>query len=64
VGWGPVSRFDRRALGHCERSNREDDPEYIVRLFGQVVTVSMETVRLVKELAALAIDPAAPSRQA
>src|SRR6185437_15784959 len=24
--------------------NREDDPEYIVRLIGQVVTVSMETV--------------------
>jgi predicted helicase len=27
--------------------NREDDPEYIVRLVGQVVTVSVETVRLV-----------------
>jgi len=26
--------------------NREDDPEYIVRLIGQVVTVSMETVKL------------------
>jgi predicted helicase len=36
--------------------NREDDPEYIVRLVGQVVTVSVETVRLVKELAALPID--------
>jgi predicted helicase len=36
--------------------NREDDPEYIVRLVGQVVTVSVETVRLVKELAALSID--------
>ncbi len=31
--------------------NREDDPEYIVRLVGRVVTVSVETVRLVKELA-------------
>jgi predicted helicase len=30
--------------------NREDDPEYIVRLVGQVVTVSVETVRLVGEL--------------
>jgi len=38
--------------------NREDDPEYIVRLIGQVVTVSVETVRLVKELAALSIDQA------
>jgi predicted helicase len=36
--------------------NREDDPEYIVRLVGQVVTVSVETVRLVKELAGLSID--------
>jgi predicted helicase len=36
--------------------NREDDPEYIVRLVGQVVMVSVETVRLVKELAALSID--------
>jgi predicted helicase len=30
--------------------NREDDPEYIVRLVGQVVKVSLETVRIVKEL--------------
>jgi predicted helicase len=36
--------------------NREDDPEYIVRLVGQVVTVSVETVRQVKKLAALSID--------
>ena len=36
--------------------NREDDPEYIVRLVGQVVTVSIETVRLVGELAGLSID--------
>ncbi|HEV2133379.1 MAG TPA: hypothetical protein VGR47_03875 [Terracidiphilus sp.] len=35
--------------------NREDDPEYIVRLIGQVVTVSVETVQLVKELARLSI---------
>lgn len=31
--------------------NRPDDPEYIVRLLRQVVTVSVETVRLVDELA-------------
>ena len=31
--------------------NREDDPEYIVRLIGQVISVSLETVKLVKELA-------------
>jgi predicted helicase len=38
--------------------NREDDPEYIVRLIGQVVTVSFETVRLVRELSALPLLPA------
>ena len=30
--------------------NREDDPSYIVRLAGQVVRVSMDTVRIVKGL--------------
>jgi len=30
--------------------NREDDPGYIVRLTGQVVRVSMDTVRIVKDL--------------
>jgi predicted helicase len=33
--------------------NRADDPEYIVRLVGQVVRVSLETVKLVKSLPAL-----------
>jgi predicted helicase len=30
--------------------NREDDPDYIVRLVGQVVRVSVETARIVKGL--------------
>jgi predicted helicase len=30
--------------------NRADDPEYIVRLVGQVVRVSLETVRIVNGL--------------
>ncbi len=30
--------------------NREDDPEYIVRLAGQVIRVSLETVRVVNSL--------------
>jgi predicted helicase len=30
--------------------NREDDPGYIVRLVGQVVRVSVETVRIVNSL--------------
>lgn len=32
--------------------NRSDDPEYIVRLVGQVVRVSVDTVRIVKGLPA------------
>ena len=38
--------------------NRPDDPQYIARLIGQVVTVSLETVKLVAELAALSTDQA------
>ena len=34
--------------------NRPDDPEYIVRLVGQVIRVSLETVKLVKSLPAQA----------
>jgi predicted helicase len=30
--------------------NRDDDPEYILRLIGQVITVSLETVKIVKAL--------------
>jgi predicted helicase len=33
--------------------NRADDAEYIVRLVGQVIRVSLETVKLVKSLPAL-----------
>jgi len=33
--------------------NRPDDPQYIVRLFGQVTTVSVETVKVVKGSPAL-----------
>jgi len=30
--------------------NRADDPQYIVRLLGQVITVSLETMRVVRGL--------------
>jgi len=33
--------------------NRANDPEYMVRLVGQVIRVSLETTRIVKSLAAL-----------
>jgi len=58
MGSGPVPGFGRCAVRDCERSEPEDDPEYIVRLVGQVVTVSVETVRLVWELAGLGIEQA------
>jgi predicted helicase len=34
----------------CSDPNRTDDPEYIVRLIGQVIRVSLETTRIVKSL--------------
>jgi predicted helicase len=40
---------DKRS-GITNDPNRPDDPEYIVRLVGQVITVSLETVKVVKAL--------------
>jgi len=40
---------DKRS-GITNDPNRLDDPEYIVRLIGQVITVSLETVNIVKNL--------------
>lgn len=40
---------DKRS-GIVSDPERDDDPEYIVRLVGRVVTVSVETVKLVNEL--------------
>jgi predicted helicase len=42
---------DKRS-GIVSDPNRADDPEYITRLVGQVVKVSVETVRIVKGLPA------------
>jgi predicted helicase len=44
---------DRRS-GISSDPNRADDPEYIVRLVGQVINVSLVTVRIVKSLPFLA----------
>ena len=38
---------DKRS-GITNDPNRPDDPEYIVRLIGQVITVSLETVKIVQ----------------
>jgi predicted helicase len=42
---------DKRS-GITNDPNRADDPQYIVRLIGQVTTVSIETAKLVRSLAA------------
>lgn len=47
---------DKRS-GITNDPNRADDPEYIVRLIGQVITVSLETVKRVNSLATLPILP-------
>ena len=39
-------KTDKRS-GIVNNPNRQDNPEYIVRLIGQVVTVSLETVKIV-----------------
>jgi hypothetical protein len=42
--------------------NREDDPEYIARLVCRIVYVSMETVRLQRQLVCLPMTMVAPSQ--
>jgi len=50
--------FDQYQVSEDKRSgirsdpNRADDPQYIVRLVGQVVRVSIETVKIVESLPA------------
>ena len=45
-------KTDKRS-GIVNNPNRAEDPEYILRLIGQVITVSLETVDIVKGLPAL-----------
>ena len=53
-------KADKRS-GIVNDPNRADDPEYIVRLLGKVITVSLETVAIVVGLPGLAIDDAEPT---
>ncbi len=46
-------KTDKRS-GITSDPNRDDDPEYIVRLVGQVIRVSVETVEIVNSLPAYA----------
>ncbi len=48
-------KTDRRS-GIVSDPNRDDDPEYIVRLIGRIITVSIETVKLVEHLAAMPLN--------
>lgn len=48
-------KTDKRS-GIINDPNREDDPQYIVRLIGQVITVSLETVDIVAGLPELEIQ--------
>ena len=53
---------DVQGTGIRSDPNNPDDPEYIVRLVGQVVRVSVETVKIVAALPQrCAPDPEAPS---
>lgn len=53
---------DKRS-GITNDPNREDDPQYIVRLIGQVITVSLETMKIVKALPATFMACEAGNRQ-
>ena len=53
---------DKRS-GITNDPNRADDPQYILRLIGQVITVSLETVKLVKSLPPLLVSEAASSEK-
>jgi predicted helicase len=43
-------------LGITWPDNRDDDPEYIVRLVGQIIRVSIETVAIVNSLPAYSTE--------
>jgi hypothetical protein len=49
AGW-TLALEQALAIGKRPNPNRADDEEYIVRLIGRVMTVSVETVKLVKLL--------------
>ncbi len=49
---------DKRS-GIINDPNRADDMEYIVRLIAQVITVSLETMKIVRALPKLVIAPVA-----
>jgi len=50
---GPIDQYQvstEKRSGITSDPNREDDPQYIVRLVGQVIRVSLETVKIINSL--------------
>lgn len=43
--------------------NNPEDEQYMVRLIGQVITVSLETIKIVKALPALKVEQDEPPRR-
>jgi predicted helicase len=54
--------IDKRS-GITNDPNRDDDKEYILRLIGQVITVSLETVKIVNALPDLGLPKEGPVSQ-
>jgi predicted helicase len=59
----PISGLHRQAFRHRQRPHRDNDPEYILRLIGQVIHVSVETVKRIREVATLACSSRALTRR-
>ena len=52
-------KTDKRS-GIVNDPNRADDPQYIVRLLGKVISLSLETVQIVGALPALGVGEEEP----
>ncbi len=52
---GPVPRHHRPRSGITNDPNREGDEKYILRLIGQVITVSLETNEIIASLPTLGL---------
>jgi len=54
----PIPGLNQQALRHHQRPQPAQRPEYILRLIGQVITVSLETVKIVNALPDLGLPKA------
>jgi predicted helicase len=53
MGHRPIPRLHRPRSGITNDPNRTDDERYILRLIGQVITVSLETQKIIATLPSL-----------